>query len=72
VTTWESEDDARQFADSYRDLLDSEGAQFRDGGVAVVPEPSPFDDAFRVTRTGKRVRIVNAPSAEELSGVHAR
>jgi len=72
VTTWESEEEARQFVDTYRDLLDSEGAQFRNGGVAVVPEPSPFDDAFRVTRDGTRVRIVNAPTVEELSDVHAR
>jgi hypothetical protein len=71
-TAWESEAEARQFAETYRALLESEGATFRGGGVAVVPEPSPFEDAFRVTRDGTYVRVVNAPTVEELPAVHAR
>ncbi len=69
-TAWESEAEAREFAEAYRRLLESEGAEFRDGGVAVVPDPSPFDDAFRVTREGNRVRVVNAPTVAELPAVH--
>jgi hypothetical protein len=71
-TAWESEAEAHQFAETYRALLESEGATLRDGGVAVVPGPSPFEDAFRVTRDGTRVRVVNAPTVEELPTVHAR
>jgi hypothetical protein len=72
-TAWESEAEARQFEETYRALLDSEGAQFQgEGGtVAVVPETSAFDDAFRVTRDGRRVRVVNGPTVESLSRVHA-
>ena len=71
-TAWESEAQARQFAETYRALLESEGAQFCDGGVAVVPAASPYDDAFRVTREGNRVRVVNAPTARELPAIYAR
>jgi len=71
-TTWESPSEAREFADAYRRLLESEGAEVREDGVAVVPEPSPFDDAFRITREGNRVRVVNAPTVGELQTVHAR
>ncbi len=71
-TAWESETQARQFEAAYRALLESEGAEFRDGNVAVVPEVSPYGDAFRVTRDGTRVRIVNAPTVEELPAVHSR
>ena len=69
-TAWESEGEARQFAEAYRELLESQGGQFRDGGVAVVPEDSPFGDAFRVRRDGRRVRIVNGPTVDSLSGIH--
>lgn len=69
-TAWESEQQAREFETTYRALLKSEGAEFRDGNVAVVPEASPFGDAFRVTRNGTRVRVVNAPTAAELTAVH--
>ena len=71
-TAWESDAQAREFAETYRRLLASEGADVREDGVAVVPGPSPFDDAFRVTREGNRVRVVNAPTVAELPAVHAQ
>ena len=71
-TAWDSEQDARQFVEAYHDLLDSHGAESRGNDVAVVPGPSRFDDAFRVTRDGNRVRVVNGPSVDSLSAIHPR
>lgn len=67
-TVWDTENDARQFHNAYRDLL----AQFnanQDGNVYTIPESSDFGDAFRVVRDGKRVRIVNAPTESALSAI---
>jgi hypothetical protein len=71
ATEWDSPADARQFHRGYLELLDSKGAVDRGDGVYVIEEP-PFADAFRVTREGTAVRIVNAPTVPELEDVHAR
>jgi hypothetical protein len=68
-TAWETDGEARRFAEAYRELLDARGAETRDG-AAVIPEDSPFGDAFRVTRDGRRVRVVNGPAVESLSAIH--
>ena len=68
-TRWESERDARQFARAYRGLLtESLNATAEGEGVYRV-ENGTFEDAFRVTREGTVVRIVNAPTVEELDEV---
>jgi hypothetical protein len=67
---WDTEADAEQFASSYRLLLRLEfGAVRVDDGVYVVRD-GPYADAFRLTRTGDRVVVVNAPTAEDLPAVH--
>jgi hypothetical protein len=38
----------------------------------VVVRDGPFADAFRVTRDGDTVTVVNAPTVADLGGVHAR
>ncbi|WP_053948843.1 Hvo_1808 family surface protein [Halolamina sediminis] len=69
-TRWESERDARQFARAYRGLLTESLNATADGeGIYRVPEGS-FADAFRVTREGRTVRIVNAPTVDALEEVH--
>jgi hypothetical protein len=68
-TAWDTQKDAREFLDAYRDLLKSHGAT-RDGDVYTVPESSPYGDAFRVTHDSKRVRIVNAPTVDALDEIH--
>jgi hypothetical protein len=70
TTAWDSESDAREFEQAYLDLLERKGATERDGDVYVVDESNPYGDAFRVTRDGDRVRIVNAPTVADLDGVH--
>jgi hypothetical protein len=70
-TAWENRSEAREFRETYVTLLESHGATARSDGVYVVPESNPFGDAFRVVQDGSRVRIVNAPSVDDLSAVHA-
>ena len=67
--TWDSQDDAEQFYDAYRGLLASYDAQEIGETRYVVPE-GPFADAFRVTRDGRTVRIVNAPELKDLADVY--
>ncbi|MFW5939185.1 MAG: Hvo_1808 family surface protein [Halolamina sp.] len=68
-TRWESERDARQFEQAYRGMLTDELNATAEGeDVYRVPEGS-FEDAFRVTREGDTVRIVNAPSVSALDEV---
>ena len=69
-TAWESAGEAREFHEAYRTLLEKRGAVSRGDGVWVI-EDGPFADAFRVTRDGTRVRVVNAPAVGDLDGVHA-
>ena len=69
-TAWADAGEAREFHGAYRDLLEERGAVARGDGVWVV-ENGSFADAFRVTRDGNRVRVVNAPTVGDLDGVHA-
>ncbi|MFC7132915.1 MULTISPECIES: Hvo_1808 family surface protein [Salinibaculum] len=65
---WDTPEDAREFGEAYRELLGRFDAT-RDGDVYTVPDSSTFGDAFRVTRDGTRVRIVNAPTVDALSAI---
>jgi hypothetical protein len=72
ATEWDSEAEAEQFRSSYVLLLKlRHGAALVDGtdDVYEVTE-GPYADAFRVTRTGDRVVIVNAPRVADLVRVH--
>ena len=70
-TEWATTGDAAAFAIAYRDLLRTRrGAERREGDVLVVPA-GPYADAFRVTRNGTTVTVVNAPTVESLDSVHA-
>lgn len=66
---WETTDDARQFVSAYRTLLEERGAVGTGDDVFVIPD-GPFEDAFRLTREGTTVRIVNAPTSDALDGIH--
>jgi hypothetical protein len=70
-TRWATEGDAAAFAIAYRRLLrERRGAERREGDVLVVPA-GPYADAFRVTRAGRTVTVVNAPTVGALDAVHA-
>ncbi|PSQ10834.1 hypothetical protein BRC93_08260, partial [Halobacteriales archaeon QS_5_70_15] len=68
---WANESEARAFVRAYRTML-----LLRLGGSEIEPgtfvtEDEPFVDAFRVSRTGETVTVVNAPTVEALDEVHA-
>jgi hypothetical protein len=70
ASAWDSRADAREFAAGYRDILAERAVRRPSADTYVLPESDPFGDAFRITREGTRVRIVNAPTVSELAGVH--
>ena len=71
ATEWDTVADAKKFAAAYRTTLQLYlGGQRVEAGVYRVPDDRPFGDAFRVTRSGTRVTIVNAPTVEDLDDVH--
>ncbi|MGM0372168.1 MAG: Hvo_1808 family surface protein [Halobacteriota archaeon] len=70
---WESRTDAREFQAAYEELLDYHGAGAVEGRSDTYRiDEGKFADAFRVTRSGSTVTIVNAPTVEELDAVHGR
>jgi len=66
---FDSDAEARAFADAYRDLLRYHDADRERAGVFVVDD-GPYADAFAVDVDGDRVTIVNAPTADDLGDVH--
>ncbi|WP_396611395.1 Hvo_1808 family surface protein [Haloferax sp. S1W] len=72
-TVWDTEKDADQFEKAYVTTT----LKLRLGAKRVAPntyviEKGPFADAYRVTRQGDTVTIVNAPTVEELDAVHGQ
>ena len=68
---WDSPDEAEEFAEGYRRLLELRGAERVGENTYVIPEDGGdgFADAFHVTVEGNTTTVVNAPSVEELSDV---
>ncbi|MCJ0619996.1 Hvo_1808 family surface protein [Haloarcula hispanica] len=70
-TRWDTEEDASEFAQAYRAALTEEhDASQPRSNVYVVPADDQFNDAFRVVRSGKTVRIVNGPTVSDLDEIH--
>jgi len=69
TTAWDTARDAGEFRDAYLAVLRGHGAVARGPNAWVVPD-GDFADAFRVVRHGRRVTVVNAPTAAELDEVH--
>jgi len=67
---FESDGAAEQFRDAYRDVLAEDGARER-GQRSFVIDDGPFEGAYDVRLDGDTVTVVNAPSVEALSDVHA-
>ncbi|QRV16647.1 Hvo_1808 family surface protein [Haloterrigena salifodinae] len=70
---WESRADADEFADAYRTLLETRGAESVDAGTDTyrIPDGDTFEGAYRVTVDDDAVTIVGAPTVDDLEGVHA-
>ena len=70
---WDSPAEAREFVDGYHELLAEWGGErvSGSGDVWMIRDDSPYSDAFRITRNGDTVTIVNAPETGDLDDVHA-
>ncbi|SEO94311.1 hypothetical protein SAMN04487948_108117 [Halogranum amylolyticum] len=68
---WDTPKDAREFRSTYLSMLRANGAESQGSDVYVV-EDGEFADAFRVTRQGTTVTVVNAPTADDLADVRPR
>ncbi len=72
-TRWDSEQDAREFAEAYTTVLtefvDASEVRGR-ANTYRAPASSGYGDAFYVRTSGKSVTIVNAPSVGELPQVY--
>ena len=68
-TEWESTGEAREFVRAYRDLLAGEGARSL-GDNRYRIDDGPYADAFRVTRSGSTVTVVNGPRPATLDRIH--
>lgn len=69
-TVWDSEEDAKEFAEAYESLLEYHDAESVPGQLGTYRiDDGEFADAFSVTRSGTNVTIVNAPSVDELSEI---
>ena len=69
VSEWDTTADAREFVRAYRTVLSARASERPGDTVYVLPDSDEFGDAFRVTRDGRRVRIVNGPTVESLPAV---
>lgn len=70
-TEWDSAEDAREFAEAYRDLLayhNAEPVSDREDTFRI-PKGEEFADAFYVAQNGSRVTIVNALTVDALSEI---
>ncbi len=72
-TTWDSEAEATEFVEGYRQVLEYRDAEAVEGydGVYRIPDEAAFGDAFAVLQDGDTVTIVNAPTLDQLDAVHA-
>ena len=70
---WDTEGDAAEFADAYRDLLehhDAEAVSDRPNTYRI-DDGADYGDAYYVVQQGTTVTIVNAPTVDDLSGVRS-
>ncbi|USZ69520.1 Hvo_1808 family surface protein [Halorussus salilacus] len=69
-SVWDSEADAEEFVEGYREVLDYNDATEVDGRENTWRiEGEAFGDAFYVHQDGDTVVVVNAPTVEDLPGV---
>ncbi|WP_254522634.1 Hvo_1808 family surface protein [Natrinema caseinilyticum] len=74
---WDGPADATAFADAYRRLLETRGAEAVEsagstpGTVYRISDGEPFAGAYRVAVVDETVTIVGAPTVDELDAIHA-
>ncbi|WP_224333576.1 Hvo_1808 family surface protein [Haloprofundus halobius] len=74
---WDNASQADEFLDGYEQLLEFRSAEEVDDASGpgtvyrIAEDDNGFADAFRVVQDGDTVYIVNAPTVDQLSNVHA-
>ncbi|WP_237718827.1 Hvo_1808 family surface protein, partial [Halogranum rubrum] len=68
VSTWDTEEDAREFSEAYLRVLDGHGAESVGESTWVIADGG-FADAFYVVRDGRQVIVVNGPTVDDLSDI---
>lgn len=63
-SVWTTQDDAKEFADAYLEVLDGHGGERV--GAATRTVEGDFRGAYRVGREGTNVTVVHAPTVEGL------
>lgn len=71
-TAWQTESDAANYVDGYKQLLEYRNAEPAEGHERtwVIPDDKPFSGAYHVEQRGDTVVVVHAPSVSELDAVH--
>ncbi|WP_247729946.1 Hvo_1808 family surface protein [Halovivax limisalsi] len=69
-TEWTNETEAAEFRDAYLELLGLKGAEPVADAANTLRLEETYPGAYHVSHEGSTVRIVRAPSADELSAVH--
>jgi hypothetical protein len=67
VTEWDTREDAREFRAAHESILRAHDAE-RTNGTWVIPD-GQYADAFRVTRSGARVTVVNGPDPAAVRAI---
>jgi heme-degrading monooxygenase HmoA len=67
VTEWDTPEDAREFRRAHEAILRAHDAETQNG-TWTIPE-GEYTDAFRVTRDGTRVTIVNGPDPAAVEAI---
>lgn len=65
VTEWQTEQDAREFHETYLAMLAAHDVEHREDGVHEVAD-GPFRGAYGIERDGTRVTIVHAPEPADV------
>ena len=72
-TVWDTEADAEQFERAYvTDTLERSLNASEAGEDTYRVDDGPFADAYRVTRDGDTVTVVNAPTVAQVDEIHER
>lgn len=70
-TVWDTSDDAREFNEGYRAMLEYHGAEETTDNTFIIPVESGFTGAVHLERRENTVTIVKAPTVIEINSIRA-
>ncbi|WP_254766000.1 Hvo_1808 family surface protein [Salinilacihabitans rarus] len=66
---FETDADAAEFADAYREVVENAGGEAVDGDAYRVADGRAFEGAYRIDVDGDRVTVVGAPTVDDLGAI---